>query len=83
MDLDDDHIVGIFAIGCVAVIAALLISCVTYYNIERNSMIERLVDKGINPAVFECVKLIGSYPDHRICTMVLTNRDLKVKGDLK
>ena len=76
MELDSDHKVGIFAIACAAIVISLLISCVTYYNIEKNSMVERMVDRGVSPALLECVKLIGTYPDHKICTMILTNHDI-------
>lgn len=77
MDLDGDQKMVMFAIGCFVTVIVLLISCITYYNIEKNNMVERMVDKGVSPAVLECVALIRTSPDHEVCRFVLTGGDLK------
>lgn len=79
MDLDGDQKVGIFAICCLLIVFVLIISCTTFYHLEYNNMVERMVDKGISPAYLECADRVITHPDNETCRFILTNGDMKPK----
>lgn len=68
-------------VACIAVVLVVLIGSITYTNVEENRaesrLIEKMVDKGISPAVLVCIDTTWeTVASHGICREVLTNHNL-------
>lgn len=75
--MDSDTKGWCFFVACVTIIIVTIAGCITYYNLEDDKMMERLVDKGISPMVVRCVdsnwSKVGIYA---ICSKIMENHKL-------
>ena len=66
-----------FVMACVTIIVVAIASCITYYNLEDDKMLERLVNKGVSPMVVRCVDSDwSSVSSYAICSKIMENHRL-------
>lgn len=69
-----------FFFACITIIVVIIASCITFYKTEQDKLPLRLVDKGVNPAVAQCIDVSWTISsNYIICSKVLANEKLTSK----
>ena len=75
--MDDGTKVGILLIVCVTLVIITFICCYTYYSLEYDKFVERVIDKGVNPAVITCIDSTWTTSANAlICSEVFRNNHM-------
>ena len=78
----DEYKFWTWLIGCLTIITVVVISCVTYYNIESLNVSITLAKNGVSPVVLDCLKRDWNLSvNNNICKEVLTKLNLTFDED--
>lgn len=80
MNSMNDNTANVNITFIICLMISFIIGCIAYYNIVKpsnNELMVELYDKGVHPAVVECINRSWTTTDVvRICEKVLTESDM-------